>query len=44
MNEAVEALIALGYSPSEAASAVARCGEGVTTQEAIRKSLVLLSG
>lgn len=42
-NDAVEALMVLGYSQSEAMRAVASAGEGLSTEEAIKKALLILS-
>jgi Holliday junction DNA helicase RuvA len=41
-NDAVEALMVLGYSQSEAMRAVASAGEGLSTEEAIKKALLIL--
>ncbi len=42
-SEAVQALVVLGYSQSEAASAVARCDKNLSTDEIIKKCLRLLA-
>ncbi len=42
-NDAVEALMVLGYSQGEAMRAVASAGEGLSTEEAIKKALLLLA-
>lgn len=42
-NDALEALMVLGYSQSEAMRAVAGAGEGLSTEETIKKALLLLS-
>ena len=43
MSDAVEALMVLGYSQSEAMRAVASAGEGLSTEEAIKKALLILA-
>ena len=42
-SEAVQALVVLGYSQSEAASAVAKCDKSLGTDEIIKKCLRLLA-
>ncbi len=42
-NDAVEALMVLGYSQGEAMRAVASAGEGLSTEEAIKKALLFLA-
>ncbi len=42
-SEALEALIVLGYSQGEAMRAVAAAGEGLSTEETIKKALLLLA-
>lgn len=42
-NDAVEALMVLGYSQGEAMRAVASAGEGLSTEEAIKKALLILA-
>ena len=42
-NDAVEALMVLGYSQSEAMRAVASAGDGLSTEEAIKKALLILA-
>lgn len=42
-NEALEALMVLGYSQGEAVRAVAEAGEGLSTEETIRRALLLLA-
>lgn len=42
-NDAVEALMVLGYSQGEAMRAVASAGEGLSTEETIKKALILLA-
>ncbi len=42
-NDALEALMVLGYSQSEAMRAVASAGEGLSAEEAIKNALVILS-
>ena len=43
MGDAVEALMVLGYSQSEAMRAVASAGDGLSTEEAIKKALLILA-
>lgn len=42
MNEAVSALVALGYGDSEAQKAVSAAGDGLSLEETIKKALVAL--
>lgn len=42
-NDALEALMVLGYSQGEAMRALASAGEGLSTEEAIKKALLLLA-
>lgn len=42
-SEALEALMVLGYSQGEAMRAVAAAGEGLSTEETIKKALLLLA-
>ncbi len=42
-SDAVEALMVLGYSQGEAMRAVAAAGEGLSTEDAIKKALQLLA-
>lgn len=42
-SQALEALIVLGYSQGEAMRAVAAAGEGLSTEETIKKALLLLA-
>ena len=42
-SDAVEALMVLGYSQGEAMRAVASAGEGLSTEEAIKKALLFLA-
>ncbi len=43
VEEAVSALTALGFSKNEASSAAAKCSDGASVEEIIRRSLKLLS-
>ncbi|WP_055668022.1 Holliday junction branch migration protein RuvA [Desnuesiella massiliensis] len=44
LNEALEALIALGYSPKEAEKAISRCSKEESLEDIIKESLKYLMG